>query len=405
MSKVEKIVFVVNQQFWERDWHRFGGEYFVSRGHDVEVWRIMSKNSFNLETQAKMYSGDNYHEYTIKEFDMRIKNREDYVFISMDSWADHTLLLSKRKCRYILLGGLGPVLRPEYNYSNADAKGFVQKMKGRLKAEGTKKFTEITLNNYRRKVKKTFRKSKPILVVTSTRYGGSRFFSKDELENNVLYVHAGDYDSYLEVERTEPLNEAKHILYCDSGYENLDYDGVLSGKIDRNAVYSHRSEYFDQLENLFLMLENHYKVPVVISGHPHARYEKGVFHGRDIIFGKTCELAKNAVAFLVNSPTAMNFAEIYDIPTLKIANKYFKFNKYPHVEYSNAYDFIRWEADELGVCFMDMDNDEMMQHPWDYIKPIDPQKRQEYLIKYVIDGDMKSKTIYEYIEEYISRLE
>ncbi len=99
MSKVEKIVFVVNQQFWERDWHRLGGEYFVSRGHDVEVWRIMSKNSFNLETQAKMYSGDNYHEYTIKEFDMRIKNREDYVFISMDSWADHTLLLSKRKCR------------------------------------------------------------------------------------------------------------------------------------------------------------------------------------------------------------------------------------------------------------------------------------------------------------------
>ena len=107
-----------------------------------------------------------------------------------------------------------------------------------------------------------------------------------------------DYDRYIETNRINQDHENKHILYCDSGLFHYTQDSLIS------KWYSGRDyeqEYYDQLERLFTMLESHYQIPVVIATHPHSLYGDKAFHGRKLVYGKTCELAKDATVFVTTT--------------------------------------------------------------------------------------------------------
>lgn len=51
-----------------------------------------------------------------------------------------------------------------------------------------------------------------------------------------------------------------------------------------------------------------------------------------------------------------------------------------------------------------MDDEEAMEHPWDYVKRMNIEKRKQYIRDYLIDNDTTDKCSYEYLEEAIRPL-
>ena len=397
---MKKIIFLIENPYWIRDHHRYGAEYLSEKGYEVEIWRMMTMRSIEFNTQAGMYEGSNYYEYTLRKFKKEVKKNINSIYILQKSCDEYSLFLSRIGCKFIVVSGIGGVIGSEKVHTS---KKLIEKIK-RILDRGI--FFSLRLYIYfqtREKIKglykKAIRDNPPALIITSTCYIASKVFLKEELNGNVMYVHAGDYDRYIETERKYGARSKKHIVYCDSGYADRDYDSALVGDILETAKY--KDEYFDQLEKLFNKLEDHYQLPVVVAGHPHTKYSDGDFHGRKIVFNRICELTRDAAVFIVNTSTAMNFAEIYDVPTVKIVNKHFKNIIYPH---PNAYEFIKLEADILGCGFLDLDDKEGMRHPWDYVKSLEQKKRDNFMERYVIDSNMMEKTIIEYLEEYIRRM-
>lgn len=407
---MKKMIYLISDPYWKRDHHRFGAEYLMSKGYDVEIWRILEKDSVDYSTQAGMYEGDNLHGYTWDEFRAKAGDNHDAVYLVFNPRAMYTSYVAKRGYRFIIITGLGGVIRPEYaEYRDGGSihlgKLLLRKIK-RAKEKGLRKCVTDRIKYVRNKkaeaeYRKAIKRNPPAFIATSTHTTANRFLLPEELSGNVMYIHAMDYDRYIEAEREYPPREKKHIVYCDSGFADMDYDTVLFNDGVEMETAKHKGEYFDQLEELFTRLEEHYGVPVIVMGHPHTKYEPGDFHGREITFNRIAELTRDAVAFVLNTSTAQNFPAIYDVPTVKIVNRHFRGILQPE---PNCYEFIRWEADVTGCGFLDMDDREAMGHPWDFVLPIDRKKRELFLEQYVIDSDVTDKTVYECVEEFIRRM-
>ena len=82
--------------------------------------------------------------------------------------------------------------------------------------------------------------------------------------------------------------------------------------------------FYEQLDDLFNVLERKYNMPVVVAGHPHKEYSEDNFYGRRLVFNSTCELVRDAAIVILTTSTAMSFAVLYDTPVLKICNSQFK---------------------------------------------------------------------------------
>lgn len=401
-----KIIFVVMYPYFARDHHRFGAEYMMERGHEVEIWHVANAGNSGLDYSAEYYKGENYHELTPEEYRAAAnRNRKEAVFIVNGS-GNPLITLAEENCRYLVMTGLGAVPKPhpvnantplseEYSAikrkiidSISDPLGFAKRRIGRLK-KGCKDRT----------MKRLLIKNPPEFIVTSTHLAAQRYLSPSELKCNIIYTHALDYDRYIEVNRKNPNKEEKHILYCDSGFYHMCQDSVV---LKRDFGHDCEGEYYSQLGKLFSLLEEHYHIPVVIAAHPHVVYGDNAFGGRKLIFDKTCELARDAAVFITTTSTATNFAVLYDLPILKIASKRLKTVGYYGTD--NAYDWIKYEAEELLGCgFVDLDDDNEMQSPWNRIRRIPTEKRLEFLKDYVIDSNVSDQTIAEVIEENLNK--
>lgn len=401
----KEIIFIIEHPFWQRDYHRFGVEYLAGRGYPVQIWRIMRRNSISFNTQAGLYKGNGYYEYSFHDFKRKTKENRACIFIMQKPDDEYCLFLSRQGCRFIIISGLGGLNLPQdflVSYKVRDRikrvfdRGLKTSVQGYLRSKSGCWKRKRIIKQY----KKAIKLNPPALIATSTRFTAKRTFLKEDLQGNVMYIHAGDYDRYIEVNRESGKETAKCIVYCDSGFADRDYDAVLSGNVYETA--RHKNEYFDQLEVLFQKMEDWYGIPVIVTGHPHTKYETGDFHGREIVFNQTCRLVKNAEVFIVNTSTAMNFAVLYDVPVLKIVNRYFK--KIPYGG-TNMYDFIKNEACNVFKCgFLDMDDAEKMGHPWDFVKLMGRKNRDAFLKKFVIDSQRTEKTVIEYVEEFIRKI-
>jgi hypothetical protein len=261
----------------------------------------------------------------------------------------------------------------------------------------------MTRRRYIEEYFKAWRKTPPILILTSTHHLAKQYLTKEQLKGNIMYIHTWDYDRYIEQKRKEDLRMDKYIVYCDGGFTSIDYHEALNGKL-HTEILDHRKEYFDKIEILFNQMEKKYNLPVVILGHPHVIYQKGDFGGREIVYNRISEFMQKAEVLILDLSVAIGFAAMYDIPVLRVGSRFFNYDKSQLKIYlPNVYDFIKYESEVvLGCGFLDLDDEDELEHPWDFVKRIDEEKRKKYLKEYVIDGEKAEKTTYEYMEEFIS---
>ena len=394
-----KVVFIIETPYWMRDHHRFGMDYMMENGYDVEIWRVINNTSINFDSQAGMYNGENYYEISEKQFNKRLLDNKNAIFFSNISERRLLIGLMSTGVDYILLKGMGGIM--EFPNEKEEEKiGLINRFKRRMAIGITQSFFNLVLHisnycDYKRYLKLLY-KNPPRLIITSTHCMADRYLLPEEKNCNVMFIHSMDYDRYLEARRNELQ---KCILYCDSGFFDLDQDFIIHPR--PIPTLEHRDECLEQLNDLFQRLEEYYGVPVVVAGHPHVKYLSDSFCGRKIVYNKTHELAASAKVFVLQTSTAISYAALWDIPMIQIVNSYFNELDIPPGEGTYAYNNICYQAKMLGSGFLDLDDREKAEHPWDFVKRIDPDKRKQYIEKYIIDSDKTDKTIIEYLDEYL----
>lgn len=404
-----KIYFTTRTPFTKRDYHRFGVDFLIKSGCDVSIWHIVLEECPKaMPNNESMYDGDNYLKMSLEEFKIRThKNKRYRVYIILQAMNEIGLYLAKNGCHYIIMEGLGGIPTPprgpgsylrSYMYlANYLIKnGIVTSFNKYCGIKAEKKKRKDFLEKYSKCVKST----PPIMIVTSTKHASHAYLKPLGLNNNynIQYVHAMDYDRYIECNLASGKSE-RCILYCDSGYHGETFDALY---LDLEfETHRKKSFFFEQIEKLFLKLEDHYGVPVVVAGHPHTKYEEGDFCGRQIVFDRTCELAKNAVCFVMTTSTAFSFAVLYDLPILRVVNRDFKKVR---VDPPDLYDLIKQEALYFGNGFLDLDHVQGVDKPWLLAKRMRPESREEYITKFIIDNyESRNKLIIEYVEEFLAQ--
>ncbi len=393
------IIFVVIHPFAERDYHRFGAEYLEEQGYDVRVWRVVTSGSIKMEWTAGMYRGKNYSELSVREYKKGIKEFGDKAVFIFQGKPRELFAVAKQGCRYIVFDGMCPQGLPVPEDESVKRVPLPTDMSSRIH-----RIADAGIAAYIRKkiddrigpvrLAQLSKNHPPMFTVTTTKYAEKFFLSREDFQHPVVYTHALDYDCYVEANREAPESEKKCIVYCDGQMFQKGYDSYLTDEwyADRES-----QKFYAQLDKLFSKLEEHYNLPVVIAGSPHVEYENDSIFGRKVIFNKTCDLTRDAAVFITTMTTAMNFPLLYDTPSLKVANGALK--TVSAGDYCNTFAYIKDEADKMFGCgFLDLDDDEMMEHPWDFVKKCDPQMRAAYLEKYVIDNDTTDKTVMECVE-------
>lgn len=394
---MRKIIFIVYHPFFQRDFHRYGVEFFMGKGYPIEIWYIPHNQAVDFVGDYPLYKGDNYHKYDFQEYKKQVEIHLHDIFVLFDIEERESYEIINHGCKYVIMSGLCGVfqlsdvcqyrvpLRLYESLRRVFQQGFIQ--------SASMIYEKILRKIYMKRVAYAIKKNPAIKILTSTKKVSKMYLKDEILKGNVLYTHALDFDRYIEEEEKKDNRENMYIVFCDSGYGSTGYDFVYCGI---NNVLDNK-KFHTQIDNLLKKMEMKYNIPAVILGHPHSKYENGAFGGRKVIINNTCEYAKKSKMFILNTSTAINFAALYNRPILQVVNSDFK---RIHTVYPNAYEHIRYESNIVYGCgFMDMDDKVAMQHPWDYVKPMEPVKRQKFIRDYIIDNDTKYKRTFEYLEE------
>ena len=403
---MKKIIYLPTFNFLKRDYIRYGCDYLEKKGFEIEVWRVIDENSYFYEYDSqKLLERDNYKQLNIQEFTKLLDAENDCIFVLLSTGDSLSSLVAESGKKFIVIAGMGA--SPEINMDKTSQSrvDIVQDKIEHLKRNGLGKIIQNRLN-YRKSINKrkefisrynmAIEQNHPAAIFTSTKYASEIYLSEKEQSENVIYTHSYDYDRYLEAIRDDSIMDPC-IVYCDSGYSTQNQEASRWGWVDSN--YIHREEYYSQLECLFIKLENHYGVPVVIAGHPHTVYKPDDFGSREIVYDQIHRLSKNAKGFILNISVAISYGLLYDLPILAIANDYFK--DPPRA----IYEEIRYRAqDMLDVGFINMSNNEEMEEPWNNMKAADRNLRREYIRKYIIDSDYTDKTTYEILGDFLKNL-
>lgn len=397
---MRKIIYLTRDPYWIRDHHRYGGEYLMEKGYTVEIWHMLTERSIDFGDEKRMYRGDNLFHYTWKEFIKQADENRNAIYL-LQTYDRFYVYLKKHHCEVIVMSGLGAMIpRAQPKKVDHSLMGGFRRWKNR----GILKSIRLKSRFRREQKEKRFYDTyvpdnPPDLMVTTSHYTRKTYFYRNEPEDRVFYVHSQDYDRYVEANRSTDRRTDGYILYIDSTYTGNAYDTAMTGISP--GPEKHAAEYQSQLETVFEKMEEHYRMPVIISGHPHTVYPEGAYSGREITFYKTCEQVRDAAYIIMQMSTAVSFPLLYDKPILMVANDYFRAQDDSRAD---LYEWMEYTAKYLGIGFINMSDSSQMESPWEKCHPADREGRQDYIKKYLIDSDRAEKTIIEYLEEeYLSK--
>ncbi len=397
---MRKIVYIMRDPYWLRDHHRYGGEYLQENGYNVEIWHVITDRTISFEDEKRMYKGDNLFHYSWRDFRDQVEKNADAVFI-LQTYDRYYVYLKNKGCEVIVMSGLGAMIpRAQPKKVDRSLRGGLRRWKNR----GIIKSIKLKVRFRKEQKEKRYYdsyvpKNPPDLIVTASHYTRNSYFHRNEPEERILYIHSQDYDRFIEANRATDKNPGGYILYIDSTYTGNAYDTAMTGISP--GPEKHAEEYQRQLETVFEKMEEHFGMPVVISGHPHTIYPENAYSGREITFYKTCEQVRDAEYVIMQMSTAVSFPLLYDKPILMVANDYFRAQDDSRAD---LYEWMEKSAYYLGIGFINMSNPDELEKPWEKCVPADKNGRKDYIEKYLIDSDKTEKTIIEYLEEeYLSK--
>lgn len=129
----------------------------------------------------------------------------------------------------------------------------------------------------------------------------------------VVPINLVDYDHSVRLKsEVSKLVKERYVVFLDIF---LPHHPDLK-VVDWPAISADR--YYQSLNRFFCQLEREFQVKVVVAAHPKADYKNEVFQGRDIYYGRTPELVKDADFVVSHHSTSLSYAVLNYKPILFI---------------------------------------------------------------------------------------
>lgn len=305
---IERIIFLTEGYFSQRDYQRFGIETLQENGFRVEVWDI---TPILYAGYSRVYSVPDYS--GLSTFDDRHKAYEglsnltssDFV-VNFVSYYFKNLWVYSALCRS----------SAAYAVFCANAIPIAQEIhlqgKGKLLDNSFVRKLIMLLKRVYMKIPFQFLGLKPAGFVFA---GGNKFLRHHYpigKDTEILWIHTLDYDIYLK-ERKRNCSVRNMAVFIDEflplhhEYTMFKFDPPIEAE-----------KYFTLINHFFEFVEKVTGYEVVIAECPEANYEDtpDYFRGRKRFKGQTAGLVHESKLVLGHYSTALNFANLFQKPII-----------------------------------------------------------------------------------------
>lgn len=304
----KKIFYIVESPFSERDYHRYGIDFFIENKYSIEVWDF-SAYLMPLIHKKFIYKEDFNKVLRVFKFRDEIEKNLNII----DKGCVLICLISNsQKSRFIF----DILENNNLNYGISKVNTIPVALNRlslfdrfyRLAKNPTKILKKIKAFLF----SKSFKPTPNFIFV-----GGeaSLIYAKNsciiEKKTKIIKTHSRDYDIFLDSKNLNEYSNESFVLFLDE-YSPYHPDSIFSG----NEPDCHPDSYYSEINDFFDFLENKIKMKVLIAAHPRSEYDKigNPYGSRKIYNNKTNELVKSAKSIFCHASTAINFAILYSKP-------------------------------------------------------------------------------------------
>jgi hypothetical protein len=323
MAEINKIVYQFPYPFEKRDYDRFGVETFVNSGFDVRVWDMTDYFVPDYRRRAKAnpdpvdFAGlllFSQLDDILKAVNGLDRNAFVFNFLSVNVMSYPILrAFSERGIPHAAF-----MINSVPSLGGEDTNG---SMIGRLRALAAmtqyrlKHLSWARVRNYAFKLSPLSRGviSTPALFVVDGAKSYRAAIKSGTPDERILKTHALDYDLCLKAKEKPPLFKDPIAVFIDDGFpHHPDYQYLkVNPQITADVYFPLLRRFFDEIEQVL-------GLQVVIAIHPRPIYKEPaqLFGNREIIRGRTVELVRDANLVMLSCSTAVNFAVLWNKPTL-----------------------------------------------------------------------------------------
>lgn len=314
MKVINKIIYLIESPFNQRDYIRFGFDIFIKDGFEVYVWDL---TPFVSPQAHKLVSPPDPTKY---ENLVQFKSKRD-VISALNKQGNSSFIISFVTFNFTTYSIFKAISKKNIPYALPESHARPTAISNTNVKELSKKMTKITPRKLINYINYNFMKIPFNLLninpATFVFAGGAKSLRKWPLVNSkteVVWIHALDYDRFLEKTRNK-YSECETIIFLDSylpfhpEYTRLGIPPLTSPE-----------EYYPALCSFFDYLENRLGLEIVIAAHPRSHYEKhsDLFRGRRVERGKTAELVRDSKLVVLHGSLSVNFAVLYEKPMIFI---------------------------------------------------------------------------------------
>ena len=307
MSKKNKIIYLTETPFNQRDYRRYGIDVFINDGFVVHVWDF---SPFLFKGWTPPPDPTDYKNWVT--FDsvadavgaLRKVPKEAFV-ISLLHYGHETKkifrTMSKQKIDYSIRVDAYPSLEKT-------TKTMIKK----LTRMSLKMIIDHVRNQVFRFFRKMYRRESPTFLFLSAAKS-----PVDPIRFNhhtqIIQAHAWDYDIYFNEKAKEERGE-NSIVFMDNYLPFHPHLHFL------NLVWAKAEVYYPLLCRLFDYVEEKLGSTVIIAAHPRSHYENhpDFFQGRKVVRGQSATLVKNANLVILHGSASAFYPVLFRKPMLFI---------------------------------------------------------------------------------------
>jgi hypothetical protein len=397
----KNIVFFISQPLDNRNYDRFGVQYWIDSGWKVEVWDLTPflfpkvwDNFLQLGKKIKLTPF--YHQIHCKEdIFQRASTAEPGIFIDLIEINQYVylkiklLLLSRGFLSLTLRMGAIPLPVP-YNANRIERmwallRNIVSKESNLLST-----FKHLFLKVYFEHLLGPYQKQLFRVVSGNVTYLEALALIPNE---QIVKAHNFDYDQYLSDNRINEFENQKFLLFID---EDMAYH---SDFIYQNKPFPVNPEvYFSVMRNGLAHIAHELKCDIKIATHPRSNYtglRSNCYGDLPLYNGITAELIKSAFLVVGHASTSMQLAVLHRKPILFVTTD--------EIINSSSQAYIDKYSSILNRPLLNL-NGSMSDVNWESHLDIDDYIYDDYIRQYIKSENTSDKYSMEIVNTFLSNL-
>ncbi len=308
MSKITKIIYLVESPFSQRDYKRFGVEVFLNNGFHVFIYDFTP--FLRPQVDASRINEPSNYKGVIK-----FKRRRDAI-AAINKQGRDCFIISIIAYNVKTFSIFKSISRHDVPYA-VFAVPAIPRPNRQIHVTA-RKIISLTPRKFIKHMQFLFTRIPPgFLKINSATFflaSGKKTPNRPTIDHKTktIWIHTLDYDIYLEDKNSEKKEEDIAVFLDEDYVFHSDYTSLGI------PALTSAEEYFPFLCNFFDYIETKLDLEVVIAAHPRSHYEElpDYFQGRKVIRGKTAELVKKAKLVILQNSTSINFPVLYKKPMI-----------------------------------------------------------------------------------------